>query len=73
MIRGDSIIGVLEYAKTLVINEEFYFTEKLVNKLMLFAFLKGRRDVNEKSYEKGWEDCRKDVANKLGFLNDEGD
>lgn len=54
-------------AKTLRIDEEFYFTEKLVNKLMLFAFLKGRNDVDEKSYKKGWDDCMDDIAEKLGW------
>lgn len=56
-------------AKTLRIKDGFYFTEQLVNKLMLFAFLKGRNDVEEKSYENGWHDCEADIANKLGFAD----
>jgi hypothetical protein len=55
-------------AKTLTINDEYYFTERLVNKLMLFAYLKGAKDIDETSFKKGWEDCLQDVANKLGLL-----
>ena len=58
-------------AKTLHIEDEFYFTEKLVNRLMLFAFLKGRRDIDIRSHKKGWNDCRKDIASKLGFEEDD--
>jgi len=57
-------------AKTLTIEKEFYFTEKLVNKLMLFAYLKGRSDIDEESFKIGWDDCRIDIANKLGFTEE---
>lgn len=49
------------------IDDKFYFTEKMVNRLMYFAYLKGTRAIDEKSYKKGWDDCIKDVGSKLGF------
>ena len=60
-------------AKTLRIDENFYFTENLVNKLMLFAFLKGRKDIDELSYRRGWKDCRDAVAKTLNFSDDTSD
>ena len=58
-------------AKTLRIEEEFYFTEKLANRLMLYAFLKGQRDIDIRSHKRGWNECRKDVAQKLGYADDD--
>ena len=52
------------------IDDQFYFTGKMVNRLMYFAYLKGSRAMNEKSYEKGWDDCTVDVAKKLGLYVD---
>lgn len=60
-----------EEAKTALIEGKFYFTEQLVNRLMLYAFLKGEKRSNSISYKKGWSDCRKDIANKLDFIEDE--
>lgn len=54
-------------AKTVKIEDEFYFTEYLVNKLMLFAYIKGSRNIEETSFKKGWDACREDVAKKLDF------
>lgn len=56
-------------AKTVSIDDKFYFTEKLVNRLMLYAFLKGQHDIDMKSYKRGWNDCRKDVEQKLGYTS----
>lgn len=36
--------------------ETFGFTETLVNRLMLAAYLMGAKSVDERSYRKGWED-----------------
>ena len=57
-------------AETLRIEGGFYFTEKLVNRLMLYAFLKGQRDIDMRSHKRGWNECRKDVAQKLGYADD---
>ena len=56
------------YSKT--IEDNYYFTELLVNKLMYFAYLQGSKAFEENSYQKGWQDCRRDVAEKLGFEED---
>jgi hypothetical protein len=42
-------------------NETFYFRERLVNKLMYFAFLQGQRQFEARSYNEGWSDCIKDI------------
>jgi hypothetical protein len=60
-----------EEAKTLTIEGTFYFTEKLVNRLMLYAFLKGQRDIDKRSHEKGWNDYRQNIADLLGFQTEE--
>lgn len=36
--------------------ETFGFSEVLVNRLMLAAYLMGAKSVDERSYRKGWED-----------------
>lgn len=59
-----------EEAKTLWIEDEFCFTEQLVNRLMLYAFLKGQRDIDFRSHKLGWDECRKDIAQKLGYVDD---
>ncbi len=56
-----------ETAKTLTIDQKFYFTEELVNRLMLYAYIKGEENIDINSYKRGWDDCRKDIANKLCF------
>lgn len=58
-------------ATTLRIEDNFYFTEKLVNRLMLYAYLKGQKHIDTKSFQKGWNACRKDIAQKLDFYEDE--
>lgn len=35
------------------------FTEVLVNRLMHFAYLKGVRDIEQKSFQRGWDEARK--------------
>jgi hypothetical protein len=69
VLWAKEVCGELETedAKTVWIDGEFYFTEKLVNRLMLYAFLKGERNIDIKSHKRGWEDCRKDIAGKLEF------
>lgn len=47
------------------IDDKFYFTEKLVNKLMWFSYLKGCEQFVESSYQKGWDDCLDDVKERL--------
>ena len=59
-----------ENAKFLKIEEKYYFTELLVNKLMHYAYLKGSRSVNEDSLKKGWDACMEDVAKKLGLFTE---
>ena len=53
-------------AKCNTINDQFYFTEKMVNRLMHFAYLKGCNALDVKSYEEGWKSCYNDVLKKLG-------
>lgn len=50
-----------------VIKGKFYFTEAMVNKLMYFAYLLGSKDINQKSYDKGYNDSRANIAEYLGF------
>ena len=52
------------------IDDKFYLTEKMVNRLMYFAYLKGSKSFDEKSYKKGWSDCIEDVAKKLDLYTD---
>jgi hypothetical protein len=52
-------------AKTVIKDGNFYFTEKLVNRLMLFAYLKGSRAVDEDSYKMGWNDSKEEMTNKI--------
>ncbi len=59
-----------ETAKCLRIDGEFYFTEKLVNKLMHFAFLKGQKGFDERSFESGWAKCRKEMLSALGVTEE---
>lgn len=68
---------VTDTAKTMKCGDDFVFTEAMVNKLMYFAFLQGSRDINEKSYSAGWQDCLTDirtaimpVANKLNLYTE---
>lgn len=75
ILWAKEVCGELETgdAKTLRIKDEFYFTEALVNRLMLYAFLKGQRDIDMRSHRRGWSDCRKDVALKLGYAEDDNE
>jgi hypothetical protein len=65
------LVDELNNAKTTTIDGEFYFTEKLVNKLMLFAWHKGQHNIEEMSYKRGWNDRMKDIANLLGLEYEE--
>ena len=62
------LVDELNNAKTTTIDGEFYFTEKLVNKLMLFAWHQGRHCIEESSYKRGWDNCRKTIADSLDDL-----
>ena len=44
---------------------QFGFSERLVNKLMLLAFLKGREDIDSTSFKQGWDACMEDVLLRL--------
>jgi len=60
-----------ETAKCLRKDGEFYFTEELVNKLMHFAFLKGQKGFDERSFNSGWANCRKEMLSALGVTEEE--
>ena len=62
-----------EDAKCVKIEDKFYFTEALVNKLMYLSSLRASMDVNKDSFEKGWTACMQDVLNKLGVEEREED
>jgi hypothetical protein len=47
-------------------NLEFGFTERMVNKLMHYAFLLGATGVDERSFERGYEKAREEMAKFLG-------
>ena len=60
--------------------DDFFFTESLVNKLMHFAYLHGKKQIFETSFNQGWNDCLSDirksfmpVAEKLDFVHNDGD
>jgi hypothetical protein len=55
-------------AKATTLNNEFGFTERLVNKLMHFAYLKGSSDIEQRSYDRGYEQARQDILEKIGEL-----
>lgn len=57
-------------AKCLRKDGEFYFTEALVNKLMHFAYLQGKKGFEERSFAAGYAAYRKEVATLLD-LSDE--
>lgn len=55
-------------AKTATINKESYYSEHLVNKLILFAYLKGQKDdrkKQEETFQNGWECCKNHILYKL--------
>lgn len=60
-----------EEAKCVTIDGKFYFTEKLVNKLMLLSSLMSTRMINEDSYNKGWQDCWENTLKKLDVYPDD--
>lgn len=47
------------------------FNEKLVNRLMHLAYLYGCQDIEKKSFENGYQCCKKDFAKELEKLNDQ--
>ncbi len=47
----------------------FYFSEKLVNKLMYFSFLQGSNDINERSFRKGWRAAQEEITDIISDLN----
>lgn len=49
----------------------FFFRELLVNKLMHFAYLDGAKSIDDKSYQKGWDDCRESLLKQMGAWEDE--
>jgi hypothetical protein len=51
--------------------DAFGFNEILVNRLMLLAFLIGRRDIDKTSYDKGYEAAWADVRKRLGIEEEE--
>src|SRR4030042_2505157 len=51
------------YTKT--IEGKFYFTELLVNKLMYFAYLSGTKDINARSYRRGWKEAHDHILKKM--------
>lgn len=50
---------------------KFYFTELLVNQLMQFAFNEGRKDIEEKSYNRGRCIAHKEIVESLGGSYDD--
>ena len=44
------------------IDDRFYFTEKLVNRLMLLAYYEGTRAIEDNSYRKGVADANAKTA-----------
>jgi len=51
--------------------DKFGFSERLVNQLMQFAFDQGRKDIDEKSFNIGHEQCWQEVIGKLGVIEKE--
>ena len=51
-------------AKTM--QNEFGFSEALVNKLMHFAYLQGTKAIDEKSFALGYEKARKEILDFMG-------
>jgi len=52
-------------AKCVTIDGNFYFTEKLVNRLMYYSYLRGRCDIEKKSYDRGFSDCLEKMREKI--------
>jgi hypothetical protein len=46
---------------------EFGFSEKMVNSLMHYAFMLGAVGTDERSFEKGYEKAREEMAKFLGY------
>jgi len=51
--------------------DKFGFSEQFVNQLMQFAFDQGRKDVDEKSFNAGHNQCWQEVMNNLGVVESE--
>lgn len=63
---ADQLIN--EGAKYKTINDKFYFTELLVNKLMYFSYLMGSKAINQVSFEEGWRAHRENVLRRLEIV-----
>jgi len=44
------------------VGDEYYFTEKLANRLMHYAWLQGAKGIKEKSYSQGWADAMSRIS-----------
>jgi len=42
-------------------------SESFLNACMQLAYDRGRQNIDQESYDRGWDDARKDVAKSLGF------
>lgn len=75
ILWSKSICGALEdsEAYTKRIDDKFYFTELLVNKLMHFAYLAGTKEIDMQSHRKGWDDCWAETMKKLGVTIEDGE
>jgi len=47
--------------------DKFGFSERFVNQLMQFAFDQGRKDIDKESFAAGYDQCWKEVLDKLGI------
>jgi hypothetical protein len=61
-IADDLTIGEEGYSRTEV---GFFFKERLVNRLMHLCYLHGRRDIDSKSFELGYQKAMEVMQDKL--------
>lgn len=70
------ILATKEVADALVIGEEgysrteagFFFKEKLVNRLMHLCYLHGKADIDERSFQAGYEKALEVMREKLNQI-----
>ena len=56
---------------TVTIDDKFYFTEPCVNRLLWFCTKKAHLDIDQKSYQDGYNSAMKDVAKKLDLYTEQ--
>lgn len=63
--------GKVEGCYTFRADGKFGFSEQLVNQLMILAYKQGLRDIERRSYERGYEQARIEFAKATGLFTEQ--